>query len=189
MESCSRTTSSSAQTRHSQMILSPQQAVAHSTRRPSSEPGASIGANATILPGLEIGTRGDGRRGRGGHALGSPHAVVTGNPARITGLRPDIRVRRRQRRAGTSEPGKNATSASWRFTRSELPRLLRSSRATDRRGISSRRRPVYSSALVLGLRCAEPGGTRRARPPCLSPVLALRVWTSDRRCRRRPESR
>jgi UDP-2-acetamido-3-amino-2,3-dideoxy-glucuronate N-acetyltransferase len=47
--------------------------------------GASIGANATILPGLEIGT--GAMVGAGAVVTRSvpPHAVVTGNPARIHG--------------------------------------------------------------------------------------------------------
>jgi len=47
--------------------------------------GASIGANATILPGLEIGL--EAMVGAGAVVTRSvpPHAVVTGNPARITG--------------------------------------------------------------------------------------------------------
>jgi UDP-2-acetamido-3-amino-2,3-dideoxy-glucuronate N-acetyltransferase len=47
--------------------------------------GASIGANATILPGVEIGT--GAMVGAGAVVTRSvpPHAVVVGNPARITG--------------------------------------------------------------------------------------------------------
>lgn len=47
--------------------------------------GASIGANATILPGLEIGT--GAMVGAGAVVTRSvpPHAIVTGNPARIHG--------------------------------------------------------------------------------------------------------
>jgi acetyltransferase-like isoleucine patch superfamily enzyme/dTDP-4-dehydrorhamnose 3,5-epimerase-like enzyme len=47
--------------------------------------GASIGANATILPGIEIGT--GAMVGAGAVVTRSvpPHAVVTGNPARIHG--------------------------------------------------------------------------------------------------------
>jgi acetyltransferase-like isoleucine patch superfamily enzyme/dTDP-4-dehydrorhamnose 3,5-epimerase-like enzyme len=47
--------------------------------------GASIGANATILPGLEIGA--GAMVGAGAVVTHSvpPHAIVTGNPARITG--------------------------------------------------------------------------------------------------------
>ena len=47
--------------------------------------GASIGANATILPGIEIGL--GAMVGAGAVVTRSvpPHAVVTGNPARITG--------------------------------------------------------------------------------------------------------
>ncbi len=47
--------------------------------------GASVGANATILPGLEIGL--GAMVGAGAVVTRSvpPHAVVTGNPARITG--------------------------------------------------------------------------------------------------------
>jgi UDP-2-acetamido-3-amino-2,3-dideoxy-glucuronate N-acetyltransferase len=47
--------------------------------------GASIGANATILPGLSVGTR--AMIGAGAVVVRSvpPHAIVAGNPARIVG--------------------------------------------------------------------------------------------------------
>lgn len=50
--------------------------------------GASIGANATILPGLEIGP--GAMVGAGAVVTRSvpPHAIVVGNPARITGYDP-----------------------------------------------------------------------------------------------------
>lgn len=65
--------------------------------------GASIGANATILPGIEIGTR--AMVGAGAVVTRSvpPHAIVMGNPARITGyvdvsVRPSPREPDRSRR-------------------------------------------------------------------------------------------
>src|SRR3954452_13388596 len=65
--------------------------------------GASIGANATILPGIEIGT--GAMVGAGAVVTRSvpPHAVVVGNPARITGYDAD-----RARRAEPPWPGTRA---------------------------------------------------------------------------------
>ncbi len=51
--------------------------------------GASIGANATILPGLEIGTGAMVGAGAVVTRAVPPHAVVVGNPARITGYDAD----------------------------------------------------------------------------------------------------
>ncbi|MEU9830619.1 WxcM-like domain-containing protein [Streptosporangium sp. NPDC048047] len=61
--------------------------------------GASIGANATILPGVEIGT--GAMVGAGAVVTRSvpPNAIVTGNPARIKGYVTDTG------RAGVPEPG------------------------------------------------------------------------------------
>jgi acetyltransferase-like isoleucine patch superfamily enzyme len=47
--------------------------------------GASIGANATILPGLEIGAGAMVGAGAVVTRSAPPHAIVVGNPARITG--------------------------------------------------------------------------------------------------------
>lgn len=60
------------------------------------ESGASIGANATILPGLRIGS--GAMVGAGAVVTRSvpPNAIVVGNPARITGYVTDKRVPRGQ---------------------------------------------------------------------------------------------
>jgi acetyltransferase-like isoleucine patch superfamily enzyme/dTDP-4-dehydrorhamnose 3,5-epimerase-like enzyme len=60
--------------------------------------GASIGANATILPGVEVGTGAMVGAGAVVTRNVPPHAVVVGNPARITGYDAD-RARRGERPA------------------------------------------------------------------------------------------
>ena len=49
-------------------------------------PGATIGANATIVCGHDIGALRDGRCRRGGHERRPPHALVAGVPARRIGF-------------------------------------------------------------------------------------------------------
>jgi UDP-2-acetamido-3-amino-2,3-dideoxy-glucuronate N-acetyltransferase len=68
--------------------------------------GASIGANATILPGIEIG-RG-AMVGAGAVVTRSvpPHAIVVGNPARIHGYVETTRADAPERRTVASEPGR-----------------------------------------------------------------------------------
>jgi UDP-2-acetamido-3-amino-2,3-dideoxy-glucuronate N-acetyltransferase len=72
--------------------------------------GASIGANATILPGLEIG-RG-AMVGAGAVVTRSvpAHAIVTGNPARITGYAPTLGGHVDQRDPGESPSQPEETS-------------------------------------------------------------------------------
>jgi UDP-2-acetamido-3-amino-2,3-dideoxy-glucuronate N-acetyltransferase len=67
--------------------------------------GASIGANATILPGLEIGS--GAMVGAGAVVTRSvpPHAVVTGNPARIQGYADSATVGTRPVESRSLEPG------------------------------------------------------------------------------------
>ena len=67
--------------------------------------GASVGANATILPGLEIGL--GAMVGAGAVVTRSvpPHAVVTGNPARITGYAQTSTTGAPPIPPATSEPG------------------------------------------------------------------------------------
>jgi UDP-2-acetamido-3-amino-2,3-dideoxy-glucuronate N-acetyltransferase len=86
--------------------------------------GASLGANATILPGLEIG-RG-AMVGAGAVVTRSvpPHVVVTGNPARIQGY------------VETSEPAGDVTAAQ---TASEHGRI-----ATTVRGVHAERFAQFS---------------------------------------------
>jgi acetyltransferase-like isoleucine patch superfamily enzyme/dTDP-4-dehydrorhamnose 3,5-epimerase-like enzyme len=69
--------------------------------------GASIGANATILPGVEIGT--GAMVGAGAVVTRSvpPHAVVVGNPARITGYDAD-RARRGERAVASAQAPERA---------------------------------------------------------------------------------
>ena len=68
--------------------------------------GASIGANATILPGLEIGL--GAMVGAGAVVTRSvpPHAVVTGNPARITGYAQTSTAEAPTIPPATNEPGR-----------------------------------------------------------------------------------
>ncbi len=68
--------------------------------------GASVGANATILPGLEIGL--GAMVGAGAVVTRSvpPHAVVTGNPARITGYAQTSITEAPPIPPATNEPGK-----------------------------------------------------------------------------------
>lgn len=68
--------------------------------------GASIGANATILPGIEIG-RG-AMVGAGAVVTRSvpPHAIVVGNPARIQGYVETARADAPERQATASAPGR-----------------------------------------------------------------------------------
>ncbi len=70
--------------------------------------GASIGANATILPGLEIG-RG-AMVGAGAVVTRSvpPHAVVMGNPGRINGYVPTHDTKAPKISPATSDPGRTA---------------------------------------------------------------------------------
>ena len=66
--------------------------------------GASIGANATVLPGVEVGT--GAMVGAGAVVTRSvpPHAVVVGNPARIIGYDADDRRARSDRVARPEAP-------------------------------------------------------------------------------------
>jgi UDP-2-acetamido-3-amino-2,3-dideoxy-glucuronate N-acetyltransferase len=91
--------------------------------------GCSIGANVTILPGLEIG-RGS-MVGAGAVVTHSvpPHAIVTGNPARITGY------------AGAAHDEQNAAGAprscdsvNPRASAVDGVRLIRLTKAADMRG-------------------------------------------------------
>jgi UDP-2-acetamido-3-amino-2,3-dideoxy-glucuronate N-acetyltransferase len=68
--------------------------------------GASVGANATILPGLEIGL--GAMVGAGAVVTRSvpPHAVVTGNPARITGYAQTSTTEAPTMPPATNEPGR-----------------------------------------------------------------------------------
>jgi UDP-2-acetamido-3-amino-2,3-dideoxy-glucuronate N-acetyltransferase len=68
--------------------------------------GASIGANATILPGLEIGL--GAMVGAGAVVTRSvpPHAVVTGNPAHITGYTQTSTAEAPAMLPATNEPGR-----------------------------------------------------------------------------------
>jgi UDP-2-acetamido-3-amino-2,3-dideoxy-glucuronate N-acetyltransferase len=69
--------------------------------------GASIGANATILPGLEIGTGAMVAAGAVVTRSVPAHAVVKGNPARITGYVTD-----RQQRAEPAAPAPESAATS-----------------------------------------------------------------------------
>jgi UDP-2-acetamido-3-amino-2,3-dideoxy-glucuronate N-acetyltransferase len=73
---------------------------------------ASVGANATILPGIEIG-RG-AMVGAGAVVTRSvpPHAVVTGNPARIKGYVQTTRTDGERPRPAPSEPTRTPTGVS-----------------------------------------------------------------------------
>lgn len=68
--------------------------------------GASVGANATILPGIEIGP--GAMVGAGAVVTRSvpPHAVVTGNPARIHGYAGSASPEEALPTASTEEPGR-----------------------------------------------------------------------------------
>jgi acetyltransferase-like isoleucine patch superfamily enzyme len=60
-------------------------AYGHETPATTIEAGASIGANATILPGVTIGERAMVGAGSVVTHDVAPGAIVTGNPARVTG--------------------------------------------------------------------------------------------------------
>jgi UDP-2-acetamido-3-amino-2,3-dideoxy-glucuronate N-acetyltransferase len=68
--------------------------------------GASIGANATILPGLEIGLGAMVGAGAVVTRPVPPHAVVTGNPARITGYAQTSTAEAPTIPPATHEPGR-----------------------------------------------------------------------------------
>jgi acetyltransferase-like isoleucine patch superfamily enzyme/dTDP-4-dehydrorhamnose 3,5-epimerase-like enzyme len=72
--------------------------------------GASIGANATILPGLEIGQ--GAMVGAGAVVTRSvpPHAIVTGNPARIKGYSQTSTTEAPVPELATAEPGQTQLS-------------------------------------------------------------------------------
>jgi UDP-2-acetamido-3-amino-2,3-dideoxy-glucuronate N-acetyltransferase len=74
--------------------------------------GASIGANATILPGLEIGQGAMVGAGAVVTRPVPPHAIVTGNPARIRGY--GDASRKQQPIDGSSTPGPGTTQLAVR---------------------------------------------------------------------------
>ena len=63
----------------------PRSRVRHELQRTTVRRGASIGANATLLPGVEIGSGAMVGAGAVVTRNVPPNAIVTGNPARITG--------------------------------------------------------------------------------------------------------
>jgi acetyltransferase-like isoleucine patch superfamily enzyme len=141
--------------------------------------GASIGANATILPGLSVGR--SAMVGAGAVVVASvpAYAIVAGNPARIVGYcdagaRPTETVPR----APTARPGKTRVRG---VTLSALDEV------EDFAADSSRRRsPVPSvrgEAFLPRARCAEPRGARAACTSRMPPVSGLRVrqLSCDRR--------
>jgi acetyltransferase-like isoleucine patch superfamily enzyme/dTDP-4-dehydrorhamnose 3,5-epimerase-like enzyme len=77
--------------------------------------GASIGANATILPGVEIGM--GAMVGAGAVVTGSvpPHAIVMGNPARIVAYTSDNEVLRAEAVTVGDEPGRTAVGVGDAF--------------------------------------------------------------------------
>jgi acetyltransferase-like isoleucine patch superfamily enzyme len=86
--------------------------------------GCSIGANATVLPGLTVGR--NAMVGSGAVVTHDvpPNAIVTGNPARITGYVDAIRWR----------AGREATSIEPRQLATKGPRLIRLPVVQDLRG-------------------------------------------------------
>lgn len=71
--------------------------------------GASIGANATILPGVEIGQRAMIGAGAVVTASVPANAKVVGNPGRIIGYVDDVRITESARSADGSAPTRGAT--------------------------------------------------------------------------------
>lgn len=91
------------------------------------EDGASIGANATILPGLTIGT---GSMVGAGAVVTSdvrPHTIVKGNPARITGYMDTMRPQEPE------APTRSAPAESWDSLVKDV-RLIRFPFIADQRG-------------------------------------------------------
>ena len=135
--------------------------------------GASIGANATILPGLEIGRGAMVGAGAVVTRPVPPNAIVSGNPARIHGYA--------ETPASSSEP----TQASHEPGREMLgvggSHLERFAEFSDLRGkltageLARRGGSVRAAALVPRVRRAQPRGPRRARASRLPPVPDLRV--------------
>jgi acetyltransferase-like isoleucine patch superfamily enzyme/dTDP-4-dehydrorhamnose 3,5-epimerase-like enzyme len=74
--------------------------------------GASIGANATVLPGIEIGA--GAMVGAGAVVTRSvpPHAIVTGNPARIVGYADSARAASAESAIAGPEPGRTPLEVS-----------------------------------------------------------------------------
>jgi acetyltransferase-like isoleucine patch superfamily enzyme len=87
--------------------------------------GASVGANATILPGLTVGRRSLVGAGAVVTKDVPPNAIVTGNPARITGY---VDAGRTAPPSAARAPDELASS------RVERTRLVRLTRADDLRG-------------------------------------------------------
>jgi UDP-2-acetamido-3-amino-2,3-dideoxy-glucuronate N-acetyltransferase len=67
--------------------------------------GASIGANATILPGIEIGTGAMVGAGSVVTRTVPPHAIVAGNPARIRGYAGSAGIKGQRVPAPAGQPG------------------------------------------------------------------------------------
>ena len=150
--------------------------------------GASVGANATILPGLTVGQHAMIGAGAVVTRDVPPHAIVAGNPAQITGYAP------RHKEGRIPAPAVEAATLG-------LPRVLAVPGVTvqampiitDMRGSLSvgeygQQIPFFAPAVLLGVRCPEPGSPGRARAslPASIPGLPARVVPDCRRRRRPP---
>ena len=146
-------------------------------------PGASLGANATILPGPPIGR--DAMVGAGAVVTKDvpPHAIVVGNPARIVGyVDAQSRARRRSRRRAA--PASTAREPRARGRADPHDARRRSARRS--RGGQLRRRPAVRAEPVLhGLRRSVGRRPRSACAPRLRAAARVRAGQRPRRRGRR----
>ncbi len=134
--------------------------------------GASIGANATMLPGVTVGQHAMVGAGAVVTRDVPPIAIVVGNPARISGYVPSRPGE--PPAAPEAAPAKLPGVAVRGVQLIELPLIvdLRGRLSFAEVGIHA---ALRAAALLPGLRCAQQGHPRRARPPRTPPVADLRA--------------
>ena len=145
--------------------------------------GASIGANATILPGITIEEQVMVGAGAVVTRNVPRNAVVAGNPARI------ISYAGARRPAAPSPVGGAGRNRTGRDPRGGRDPAAAAGGARPARNAFLRRsqpaNPLRDQALLSGLRCLERAGARRACAPHAAPVPDLRPRAMLRGGRRR----
>ena len=145
--------------------------------------GASIGANATILPGLAIGRARDGRRRRGrdprraARTRSSP-ATPRASSATSTRRRGPQRARRRSR---GGRPARRCRPPSAGVDAAPPAASRTTCAAPCRRGSFATQISVRAAALLRRLRRARQGSARRARPPACHQFLSACAALCGRR--------
>ena len=151
--------------------------------------GASIGANATVLPGLEIGV--GAMVGAGAVVTRSvpPHAIVVGNPARITGYSGGVEALARAaparppRQAGRTELGVDGVAVHRFAEHADLRGKLTAGLFGERDGVPF---PVRRWFMVYDVPTPEVRGEHAHREChqfliCVNGTVAVAVDDGERR--------